>query len=259
MDVSILDITVSFPHAMVLSSLWRLFRKPLQASRTLSMFETDISGSVEVAVESLLQQSPEPSKSAAPTTPTNTRTRTTSLKRKKPEPEPTAEESDEEEAAEGDNALPYNTRHKGQKRVRVTAPPLPKMSSVRRRSTASRTAKKDVEQDESEDAPGETSVTPVKRGRGRPRKSTTTTAPIKADAASSSAVKRGRGRPRKSAASPPKKAGKQVFDGIELKRAKTRETTGDVDADGEPDDEAPAVPNGETSSLGSSNKGEHLL
>ena len=113
--------------------------------------------------------------------------------------------------------------------------------------------------DEPEEAPGSTSVTPVKRGRGRPKKSSTTAAPAKADAASGPVVKRGRGRPRKSAAPTPKKAGKQVFDGIELKRARTKETTEDVDADGEPDEETLAAPSGETSSLGSSNKGKHSL
>lgn len=192
--------------------------------------------------------------------PTTPRPRTVSLKRKKPE-----NPAEEEPNPDG---LPYNTRHKGQKRVCVTAEPLPRRTPVRKpRANATRTTTNTTSESISA-GPALAADAPVKRGRGRPRKSAPTTSESAAVPSTSAAgavpVKRGRGRPRKSApdAQPPSKSTgttskkKEVFYGVVVSQ-RVRQYTEDDDADGEVDDDEDQVvilQNGETSSLGSSNK-----
>ncbi|KAF6755768.1 hypothetical protein DFP72DRAFT_895159 [Ephemerocybe angulata] len=206
-----------------------------------------------LAARSNREESPE---MGSPSQPAVSRPRTTSLKRKKADAVPI-----EEPAADG---LPYNTRHKGQKRVRVTAPPLPRASPVRRkvRPATGETSAGSIS------AAGAASDPPVKRPRGRPPKSASAAGLSTANTTESGTapVKRGRGRPRKSAVQvPPASTAtgkpKQVFDGVVLMKARRSEPAEDEDADGEVDDELEGhlvvIPSAETSSLGSSNKGEY--
>lgn len=209
---------------------------------------------VQQALENVTSR--ETARSSSAPTPVPTRTRTESLKRKKPEL-PTEDEPNPD-------GLPYNTRHKGQKRVRVTGEPIPRQTPARK----PRATRNDTSESISALAVPSSPEAPVKRGRGRPRKSAASAVPTGSQSASvpsTSPVKRGRGRPRKSApeAQPPvKSAGspskkREVFYGVVVTQ-RARQYTEDDDADGEIDDSEDHVvilQSGETSSLGSSNKG----
>ena len=214
------------------------------------------SSAVESALENVAPRETAKPDSPEPTTP---RPRTVSLKRKKPETPA--------EDVPNSEGLPYNTRHKGQKRVCVTAEPLPRQTPVRKpRATAPRPA---TSSESISAGPAPAGDAPVKRGRGRPRKSAPTTSetvavPSTSAAAGEVPAKRGRGRPRKSApdAQPPPKSSvpskrKEVFYGVVVSQ-RVHQYTEDDDADGEVDDDEDHVvvfQSGETSSLGSSNKG----
>lgn len=117
----------------------------------------------------------------------------------------TRQDDEEEDVHEEGETPGYNTRHKGAKRVRVSDP-----------------------------GPGSSSISaPVKRGRGRPRKSDTSVLvkrgrgrPRKSEpiAAASAPVKRGRGRPRKSDAPTVSAKGPKVV----VKRGRGRPRKSDV-------------------------------
>ncbi|KAF8966092.1 hypothetical protein BDZ97DRAFT_1809470 [Flammula alnicola] len=210
----------------------------------------------------------------------------------------------EEDAADQDEDEGYNTRYKGVKRVKVRQETPEKQTRTPRKVGRPR---KDTGDDAEYQAKptssprksvGTASAGPAKRGRGRPRKSapevqssdaegggsgqTQKSVPQAGEAGSKPQAdaqadagtkpKRGRGRPRKStnADSAPASKGKQVFDGVLLKKrkagAKNQAANGDVgaedDADGEGDEEDAVLTavNGNdaqadgSSSLGGSNK-----
>lgn len=117
----------------------------------------------------------------------------------------TRQDDEEEYVHEEGETAGYNTRHKGVKRVRVSDP-----------GPGSSTLSAPVKRGRGRPRKSDTSVL-LKRGRGRPRKSESV-------AAASAPVKRGRGRPRKSDAPTVSAKGPKVI----VKRGRGRPRKSDV-------------------------------